>query len=149
VLIGQYYNSSGKVSGGLTDQPARHLRRLPRPASHPGDGREDLLRALADHALAGGVPIEYGKRLVAAEPTSDGVTAVFADGTTAAADVLIGTDGIRSTVRTLIDPDAPGPEYQGVLSFGGYAAGSGVQAEPGTMYLAFGRTFIGYWRLPR
>jgi 2-polyprenyl-6-methoxyphenol hydroxylase-like FAD-dependent oxidoreductase len=62
--------------------------------------------------------------------------------------VLIGADGIRSTIRTLIDPGAPGPEYQGVLSFGGYATGSGVRAEPGKMYFSFGRTFIGYWRLP-
>jgi 2-polyprenyl-6-methoxyphenol hydroxylase-like FAD-dependent oxidoreductase len=98
--------------------------------------------------MAGGVPIHYGKRLVTAEQAPDGVTAIFADGTTAAAEVLIGADGIRSTVRTLIDPEAPGPEYQGVLSFGGYTSGSGVPAEPGTMYFAFGRTFIGYWRLP-
>ncbi|WP_433256231.1 FAD-dependent monooxygenase [Streptosporangium sp. CA-135522] len=110
--------------------------------------RADLFRALADHAMDGGVPIEYGKRLVTAEETSDGVIATFSDGSTATADVLIGADGIRSAVRTLIDPGAPGPEYGGVLSFGGYATGSGVQAEPGVMYFAFGRTFIGYWRLP-
>ncbi|MCP2344518.1 2-polyprenyl-6-methoxyphenol hydroxylase-like FAD-dependent oxidoreductase [Nonomuraea roseoviolacea subsp. carminata] len=107
--------------------------------------RAELFRALADHALAGGVSIEYGKRLVGAEETPDGVTATFSDDTTATADVLIGADGIRSTVRTLIDPDAPGPEYGGVLSFGGFSSDSGVQAEPGTMYFAFGRTFIGYW----
>jgi 2-polyprenyl-6-methoxyphenol hydroxylase-like FAD-dependent oxidoreductase len=110
--------------------------------------RADLFRALADHAIADGATIEYGKRLITAEETPDGVTATFADGTTAIADVLIGADGIRSTIRTLIDPEAPGPEYGGVLSFGGYATGSGVHAEPGTMYFAFGRTFIGYWRLP-
>lgn len=113
-----------------------------------GLARADLFRALADHAVAGGVRIEYGKRLVAVDETPGGVTATFDDGTTATADVLIGADGIRSTVRTLIDPDAPGPEYGGVLSFGGYAVGSGVSAEPGVMYFAFGRTFIGYWRLP-
>jgi 2-polyprenyl-6-methoxyphenol hydroxylase-like FAD-dependent oxidoreductase len=117
------------------------------PATH-ALARADLFRALADHAKAEGVTIEYGKRLITAEETPDGVIATFADGTAATADVLIGADGIRSTIRTLIDPEAPGPEYGGVLSFGGYATGSGVQAEPGTMYFAFGRTFIGYWRLP-
>jgi 2-polyprenyl-6-methoxyphenol hydroxylase-like FAD-dependent oxidoreductase len=117
------------------------------PATH-AIARADLFRALADHATAEGAAIEYGKRLITAEELHDGVTATFSDGTTATADVLIGADGIRSTVRTLIDPDAPSPEYGGVLSFGGYATGSGVQAEPGTMYFAFGRTFIGYWRLP-
>ncbi|MEV4623241.1 FAD-dependent monooxygenase [Asanoa sp. NPDC049573] len=110
--------------------------------------RADLFRALADHAVAGGVPIEYGKRLVAVHEFADSVTATFADGTTATADVLIGADGIRSTVRTLIDRDAPGPQYGGVLSFGGFAAASEVTAAPGVMYFAFGRTFIGYWRLP-
>ncbi|MEV5752289.1 FAD-dependent monooxygenase [Actinoallomurus sp. NPDC052308] len=110
--------------------------------------RADLFRALADRAVAGGVPIEYGKRLVSVQESPEGVTAVFADGTTAGADILIGADGIRSTVRTLIDPAAPGPEYGGVLSFGGYATGVDVPAEPGVMYFAFGRAFIGYWRLP-
>lgn len=47
----------------------------------------------------------------------------------------------------MIDPHAPGPEYGGVLSFGGYAAvGSAAGAAPGTMYFAFGRAFMGYWQ---
>ncbi|MEU6240935.1 FAD-dependent monooxygenase [Streptomyces sp. NPDC047024] len=110
--------------------------------------RADLFRALADHASAEGVQLMYGKRFVTAHQSPDAVTATFADGSTATADILVGADGIRSTVRTLIDPHAPGPEYGGVLSFGGYATGSGVEAEPGSMYFAFGRTFIGYWALP-
>jgi 2-polyprenyl-6-methoxyphenol hydroxylase-like FAD-dependent oxidoreductase len=110
--------------------------------------RADLFRALADHAVAADVRIEYGKRLVAVRETADAVTAEFADGGTATADVLIGADGIRSTVRTLIDPDAPGPEYGGVLSFGGIAEGADVAVKPGAMYFAFGRVFMGYWAAP-
>ncbi|WP_250905745.1 FAD-dependent monooxygenase [Nonomuraea sp. NEAU-A123] len=110
--------------------------------------RSDLFRVLHDHAVAQGIRIEHGKQLVAAEETSDGVTAHFADGTTATADVLIGADGIRSTVRTLIDQDAPGPEYCGVLSFGGYATGSAVRLEPGVMYFTFGTAFLGCWGAP-
>lgn len=110
--------------------------------------RSDLFRVLTDQALASGVPVYHGKRLIRAEQTDNAVTATFADGTNATADVLIGADGIRSTVRTLLDPDAPGPEYGGVLSFGGYARSSGVPTEPGVMYFAFGRVFVGYWRLP-
>ncbi|REK91921.1 FAD-dependent monooxygenase [Streptomyces inhibens] len=123
--------------GGFTELPASLA--MPRAA---------LFRALTDHAVAEGVHFAYGKRLVSAEETPDGVTAHFADGTSATADILIGADGIRSTVRTLIDPQAPDPEYGGVLSFGGHATDSGVEAEPGTMYFAFGRTFIGYWQGP-
>ncbi|GGU73457.1 FAD-dependent oxidoreductase [Streptomyces albospinus] len=109
--------------------------------------RAQLFRALTDHAASEGIPFAYGKRLVTAEETPDGVTAHFADGTSATADILIGADGIRSTVRSVIDPGAPAPEYGGVLSFGGYAAPDcGVDAAPGTMYFAFGRAFIGYWQ---
>jgi 2-polyprenyl-6-methoxyphenol hydroxylase-like FAD-dependent oxidoreductase len=111
--------------------------------------RDRLFRALTDHAVTAGVRFAYGKRLVAAEETREGVTAHFADGTCATADILIGADGIRSTVRTVIDPQAPDPEYGGVLSFGGYATvGSEAGAAPGTMYFAFGRAFMGYWRGP-
>ncbi|MER6839911.1 FAD-dependent monooxygenase [Streptomyces platensis] len=111
--------------------------------------RDRLYRALTDHAVAAGIRFAYGKRLVAAEETPGGVTAHFADGTTATADILIGADGIRSTVRTVIDPHAPDPEYGGVLSFGGYATvGSETGVEPGTMYFAFGRAFMGYWQGP-
>ena len=110
--------------------------------------RADLFRALADHAVASGVRIEYGRRLMGAEDTGDGVTALFDDGSTATGDILVGADGIRSTVRTLIDPDAPGPVYGGVLSFGGVAGDSDVKARPGMMYFAFGRVFMGYWGAP-
>ncbi|MGW7490869.1 FAD-dependent monooxygenase [Streptomyces sp. NPDC054786] len=111
--------------------------------------RDQLFRALTDSAVAAGVRFAYGKRLVAAEETPGGVTAHFADKTSASADILIGADGIRSTVRTVIDPHSPVPEYGGVLSFGGYAAvGSADGCEPGTMYFAFGRAFMGYWRGP-
>jgi 2-polyprenyl-6-methoxyphenol hydroxylase-like FAD-dependent oxidoreductase len=71
--------------------------------------RAQLHQVLHDAAQETGVPFAYGKRLVTADEHEDKITARFADGTTATADVLIGADGIRSTVRTLIDPDAPGP----------------------------------------
>ncbi|MEV5989377.1 FAD-dependent monooxygenase [Streptomyces sp. NPDC052051] len=115
--------------------------------------RDRLFRALTDHAVAEGVRFVYGKRLVDAVETADGVTAYFADGSTATADLLIGADGIRSTVRRVIDAQAPAPEYGGVLSLGGYAAVTDdlqaeLKVEPGVMYFAFGRAFMGYWRGP-
>lgn len=95
--------------------------------------RSDLHRV-----LAAGVPIEFGKRLVDAVPEPAGVTAVFADGTEARADVLIGADGVHSTVRRLIDPAAPGPRYTGMIAFEGRSPRD-VPEEPGTMIFAFGR----------
>jgi FAD-dependent urate hydroxylase len=101
--------------------------------------RAALYGALRDEAVRRGVPIEYGRRLVAATPTADGVTARFADGTTAHADLLIGADGLRSTVRTIIDPNAPAPRYVPLLNTGGYAKGLRLSVSPGEMHMVFGR----------
>ena len=94
-------------------------------------GRGDLHRVLHDRAAESGVRFEYGKRLVGAIEGPDSVTAKFDDGCTATADVLIGADGVRSTVRTLIDPEAPAAGYTGMLSFQGYVdAAPDLDPEP-------------------
>ncbi len=122
---------------GLADAPPLQLVR-----------RGELHRALHDRAVASSVPIEYGKRLVDAKETTTGITARFADGSTASADILIGADGIRSTVRSLIDPKAPGPQFTGLLGFEAVARHE-VDAEPGTMTFAFGkRGYYLYWPEP-
>lgn len=108
--------------------------------------RSELYRALRDLAHARGIHIEFGKQLTGIEESPRGVVARFSDGTCAGGDVLIGADGIRSTVRTLVDPSAPSPTYVGHLGFGGVAEGSGVRAEPGAIHFVFGsRVFVGYW----
>src|ERR1700723_1795759 len=69
-----------------------HARRLPSLAGvEPLQviGRGDLHRILHDRAVESGVRFEYGKRLVAVDEAPDSVTARFADGTAATADVLI------------------------------------------------------------
>jgi 2-polyprenyl-6-methoxyphenol hydroxylase-like FAD-dependent oxidoreductase len=110
--------------------------------------RPELYRALHDHAVATGVRIERGKRLVGVDDTATGITARFADGSTAGGDVLIGADGIHSTVRTLIDPGAPLPDNVPLLNFGA-AADIAVPAEPDATYFVFGkRAFLGYWAQP-
>jgi 2-polyprenyl-6-methoxyphenol hydroxylase-like FAD-dependent oxidoreductase len=110
--------------------------------------RPDLYRAIHDYATAQGVSIEYGKRLVSVTETATAVTAHFADGTSATGDLLVGADGIHSTVRALIDPDAPGPDNVPLLNFGGLAD-LAVPADPEAMYFVFGRGgFLGYWSQP-
>jgi 2-polyprenyl-6-methoxyphenol hydroxylase-like FAD-dependent oxidoreductase len=101
--------------------------------------RADLYGVLRDEAVRRGVPIEYGKRLVHAESTQDGVVATFADGSTATGDLLVGADGLRSVTRTVIDPGAPAPRYVPLLNAGGYARGVRLDAEPGVMHMFFGR----------
>ncbi|MCW2945434.1 MAG: FAD-dependent monooxygenase [Actinoallomurus sp.] len=107
--------------------------------------RADLYQVLHEQASSRGVRIEHGKRLVAAEETGDGVRAVFADGSEVVGDVLIGCDGVHSTVRRIIDPAAPAPAYAGLITNGGYTRGVRVDTEPGSYEMIFGkRAFFGY-----
>ena len=115
--------------------------------------RPDLYRALRDAAAARGVAVEYGKRLVAATGDRDGVRAEFADGSSAEADLLIGADGLRSRVRTIIDPKAPPARYVPLLNTGGYARGlrlgGRIDPRPGMIHFCFGRRcFLGYVLAP-
>jgi FAD-dependent urate hydroxylase len=107
--------------------------------------RSDLMGALEAEARRRGIRIEYGKRLVKVTETPQSVTAHFADGTQATGDILVGADGIRSTVRTLIDPEAPEPRYAGLISFGARVDGAATPSTHGKMLMSFGkRAFFGY-----
>ncbi|MFG2822685.1 FAD-dependent oxidoreductase [Kitasatospora sp. NPDC048365] len=112
--------------------------------------RADLYRRLHDLAAAAGIQVRYGRRLVDVEEGPTGIRAVFADGSVSAeADVLIGADGIRSTVRRLIDPAAPRPRYSGLLGFGARVEGAELPATGDRMYMAFGsRAFLGWQSFP-
>jgi 2-polyprenyl-6-methoxyphenol hydroxylase-like FAD-dependent oxidoreductase len=101
--------------------------------------RAELSRVLRDEAAGRGIRIEHGKRLVGVRESGSGVTATFADGTSATADVLIGADGIRSTVRPLIDPAAPQPEYAGLLGFAAQMAHTGLPPTEGRLNISYGR----------
>jgi len=111
--------------------------------------RADLYHALHDEAAGRGIAIVHGKRLVTLFQTPAGVRAEFADGSAASADVLVGADGIHSTVRRVIDPSAPPLVYSGLLGTGGFASGTRVAAQPGHYEMIFGRrAFFGYLVAP-
>jgi 2-polyprenyl-6-methoxyphenol hydroxylase-like FAD-dependent oxidoreductase len=113
--------------------------------------RGALHRILRERAEKAGVRIHNGKKLTRVDEGTDGVTAHFADGSSASADVLIGADGVHSSVRSLIDADAPGARYLGLLGFEGIAddARDTASLEPGTMTFAFGRrAYYLYWKRP-
>lgn len=111
--------------------------------------RSDLYRVLRKAAEDAGIATVYGKRLVAASETTGAVQAQFADGSQASGDILIGADGIRSTVRELIDPHAPSPRYAGFLGFGGGAPHGAMHVSSDTMTFVFGKhAFFGYWSDP-
>ena len=87
-------------------------------AEHPTErtlsGWSRLYRALRD-----ALPAEnhrLGKRLIRVEQTGSGVTAVFADGARAHGDLLVGADGVRSTVRAQYLPQIE-PVYAGYVGW--------------------------------
>ena len=107
--------------------------------------RSDLHKILKERARIAGVPFEHGKRLVAVDESRSKVTARFEDGTSATADILVGADGVRSTVRKAIDPAAPDASFTGLLGFGA-TVDAGLDLDPGTMTFAFGRrAYYLYW----
>ncbi|MFD0559940.1 2-polyprenyl-6-methoxyphenol hydroxylase-like FAD-dependent oxidoreductase [Stackebrandtia endophytica] len=133
-------NHRGKVLGQTsqsTNTPGGTVSRTLR--------RSDLYSALLETAHAAGIRFETGKRLVNAHEDSDKVVAEFADRTTAEADILIGCDGIHSTVRRIIDPNAPQPRYVGLINTGGFAPKGSLNLPAGTYQMMFGkRAFFGY-----
>ncbi|GGL98641.1 FAD-dependent oxidoreductase [Nakamurella endophytica] len=108
--------------------------------------RGRLHGALHDTARAAGVRYEFGRQLVSVDEYPDRVTARFADGSQATADILIGADGVRSTVRRIIDPGAPDAGSTGLLGFGALVDAD-IPGGPGTMTFAFGRrAYYLYWK---
>src|ERR1700739_656230 len=87
------------------------MRELPMPESLFGAPSLCMHRADLHKALAEVVPeeiIHLDKKLVGLEQRAGQVTLVFADGTRAHADAVIGADGVHSVVREIIiGPDEP------------------------------------------
>jgi 2-polyprenyl-6-methoxyphenol hydroxylase-like FAD-dependent oxidoreductase len=90
--------------------------------------RGDLNSGLQAEAARRGVPIRHGARLTSVQESPKGVTAHFADGSTASGDLLIGADGLNSTVRSAISPGTQ-PCYAGQRVFYGYTGAAPVPAE--------------------
>jgi salicylate hydroxylase len=76
--------------------------------------RADLLAALAAEFPAESVL--FGKRATMVAQDGDGVTAVFADGSSYRLDALIGADGIHSAVRSAMFGQE-NPRFTGVVAF--------------------------------
>ena len=63
-------------------------------------------------------------------------------------DLIVGADGIRSTVRDLVFADAPKPCFTGQIGTGGFVAAD-VGDTKGVMRMTFGdRAFFGYIAVP-
>ena len=140
-----FQNAAGKRLGGLNRRE---------DASRYGAGsvimkRWQLHRALHEEALRQGLQIELGKTLTEIAVAGDGVTARFADGSSATADFLVGCDGIHSRTRQFVAPDAPPPTYTGVTGFGGFSRPMPPLPFTGEMEMIFGKqAFCAYFVTP-
>lgn len=111
--------------------------------------RSDLHRALTAAAMDQGVPVHFGRKLEAIETRSDAVKARFEDGSEEEGDLLVGCDGIRSTTRRLVLPDAPAPTFSGLVDHAGFARCPEAPLEPGLNVMVFGRrAFFGAFKTP-
>ncbi|WAC59034.1 FAD-dependent oxidoreductase [Brevundimonas sp. SL130] len=82
----------------------------------PGTGgimRPVLARILSSAVLEAGVNVKLGTTFTAIDDTPSGVNVQFEDGSHGTYDLVIGADGLYSTVRKHLFPDAPPPRYIG------------------------------------
>ena len=105
----------------------------------------ELCAALQSEARHREIRIQHGNRLESAAEDSTGVTVTFADGSTTRADLLIGADGLNSTLRPLIDPAVAPPRYAGQRVYYGYSFDADPSGGPARITMVRGhRTAFGY-----
>jgi 2-polyprenyl-6-methoxyphenol hydroxylase-like FAD-dependent oxidoreductase len=82
----------------------------------PGNGgilRPVLARILSQATLDAGARVRLGVTFTTITQQDQGVHVAFTDGSEAVYDLVIGADGLNSTVRQALFPDAPRPEFTG------------------------------------
>lgn len=78
-----------------------------------GIGRPALQKVLVTRAQASGTQIRLGITAHVLEDHVDSVHVHFSDGSDARFDFVVGADGIHSSTRETLFPDAPGPLFTG------------------------------------
>lgn len=106
--------------------------------------RGGLCRLLRNAAIDAGALFQFGRRLASVDSDPAGVHVRCADNSTATGLFLLAADGIRSTVRPVVSPDAPKPTYTGIVNLGGIVR-TGLASTGNVMHMIFGRHgFFGY-----
>lgn len=78
-----------------------------------GIGRRALHTVLGDRARQAGAVIRLGLTVTAFDDGPEALDVDFSDGSHGRYDLAIGADGLYSTTRDMIFPDAPRPEFTG------------------------------------
>lgn len=96
-----------------------HIARVPTPKlvpHHPanvGVSRPALHKVLCDRTIGSGARVRLGVTATAIAQDGEGVSVDFSDGSSGRYDIVVGADGLYSTTRQAIFPDAPVPEFVG------------------------------------
>ena len=86
---------------------------VPGYPANVGIGRRALHKVLGDRAKEAGATIRLGVTVTEFDDGPDLLAVTFSDGATGRYDLAIGADGLYSTTRQMIFPDAPDPEFTG------------------------------------
>jgi len=127
----EFWNARSRVLGSF--DVAELERRLGQPTV--GVVRAELQAMLAAELGDGGVA--FGKEVAGVAEDGDGVTIRFADGDSARGDVLVGADGVHSTVRRHLHGDDP-PRDAGYAAWQALAEPLGDDTPPGSLRVTFG-----------
>jgi salicylate hydroxylase len=103
-------------------------------APYYGVHRVALLQALADRLAGEGLSL--GRRCVGVEERPAGVELHFADGASAAADLVVGADGVHSVVRPHVVGEVRG-RYSGTVGYRGLVAVEKMPSLPDPTPLQF------------
>ncbi|MGH3624786.1 MAG: FAD-dependent oxidoreductase [Sciscionella sp.] len=133
----EFFSPSGeRVRYRLAADPASE-RGLPRVLAWPR-----LSQVLHDEAVSTGAVFRHDARVVNAEETAGGVRAVLGNGDSVEGDVLIGADGVRSTIRPLVDSHAPAPQHLGTRTVYGYTPHPPCEPPPPEVLRAYGGKYF-------
>jgi 2-polyprenyl-6-methoxyphenol hydroxylase-like FAD-dependent oxidoreductase len=133
VLTGlDFITDKGKIVATVGDLPGELALGILRPSLHgflaDAIGRENVV---------------MGAKLVRFEQDDSGVTAHFADGRTVSGNVLIGADGLKSTVRAQLLGNSE-PRYRGYCTRRGILKSDLPQTAPERIFLGRGERFLFY-----
>ena len=109
--------------------------------------RADLVAMLADALAQAGVAVQFGQALASIASDADGVQLGFAGGGEAQADVAIGADGLRSTVRAQLF-ETRAPQFSGHVAWRALAPAAALPEEASAAlninHLGQGRNIVCY-----